>query len=199
MGEGHGDYVTTKQFLKSFQVSCHPFPAVLQDSPWKTALLTPVLEMSVVRSWGFGCQQRGRVSRPFSPIRGGEAARSPAFWRNEGGCVELVGLSGLHCEMAEGNWGNWEAAAVPQQSGGEGFAPERSSPCSLLLLRSVHLQPPRAAGGGMRVHGAGHPLLGPKWVPRDPCACPGLSQPCPLLLSLPTALLLVSPVNSVND
>lgn len=177
MGEGHGDYVTTKQFLKSFQVSCHPFPAVLQDSQWKTALSTPVLEISVVRRWGFGCQWRGRVSWPFSPIRGREAARSPAFCRNEGGCVGPVGLSGLHREMAEGNWGNWEAAAVPQQSGGEGFAPERSSPRSLLLLRPTHLQSCHAAGGEMGVRGASHPLSGPKWMPWSPRAYPACLSP----------------------
>lgn len=107
--------------------------------------------------------------------------------------------------MAEGNWRNWEAAAVPQQSGGEGFAPEHSSLCSLLLL--LAWQPPQAAGGGMGVHGAAHPLLDPTGVPWGPCTCPACLSPVhccpqecpcpqPFCWSLPLSLLMTDGKNA---
>lgn len=44
--------------------------------------------------------------------------RSVSFCRDQVGCAGLVG-----------NWGDWEGAAVPQQSGGGGFAPMHSLFC----------------------------------------------------------------------
>lgn len=187
--------MTTKRVLKSFQVSCHPFPAVLQDSPWKTALSTPVLEMSVVRSWGAGCQRRGRVSRPFSPIREGEAATSPAFCRNEGGCVGLVRLSDGGGELEELG-GSCRSPAVRR-----GRICSRAQLAPQLAPSARLAATPRCWGrdGGAR---GWSPAFGSHGgalrSPHMPC----LSQPCPLLSSgvpLPTALLLVSPVTSVND
>ena len=161
MGEGHGDYVTTKWFLKSFQVSCHPFPAVLQDSPWQTALSTPVLETGAARSRGFDCQRRRRVSRPFSPIRGGEAARSPAFCRNEEGCAGLVGLPDGGGELGELG-GRWHSPAIRR---GRICSPEQLAPW---LAPPALLQPPRTAGGEMGTAGPATHLRVPRGCHRVP-------------------------------